>query len=171
MKNIMMGIGFLFLVGCVSAPPMGRKLSASEIQEHGFTRGQEHLKCDKDANQIETCRKFFCTNPIAGDFECYDQEATEEDKANFRQQLNTKVAGAATDNCKFVESGASASCSSQSVDEKGVRTRVICVGAKEDKAPKAMRGTCVFEECSGKDLKTCSRKGNAAVLGWKAETK
>jgi hypothetical protein len=170
MKNLVIIISFLSLLSCAGAPPSGRKLSASEIQAHGFTPGQEHLKCDKDAAQTETCRKFVCTNPAFGDFECYDQEASEEDKTNFRRQLNMKVAGAATDNCQFVESGSQVSCSSSSL-EKEVRTRVICVGQNETKAPRIMRGTCAFEECSGPELKTCSRKGNPAVLQWKPDSK
>jgi len=170
MKIIAIVITFLSLLSCVSTPRYGRKLTTDEIQTRGFLAGQQHLKCEKDAEQIETCRKFVCTNPLGKDFECYDQEATEEDKAEFRRQLNMKVAGAATDNCQFVESGSQVSCSSSSI-EKEVRTRVICVAKNESKAPVAMRGTCVFEECSGKEFKTCSRKGNLAVLQWKSDQK
>jgi hypothetical protein len=170
MKNLAIFVTFLSLLSCAGAPPSGRKLSAAEIQAHGFTPGQEHLKCDKDTTQTETCRKYFCTNPAFGEFECYDQEASEEDKANFRHQLNMKVAGAATENCQFVESGSQVSCSSSSLD-KGVRTRVICVAQNEVKAPQSMRGTCAFEECSGRELQTCSRKGNSAVLQWKSDSK
>ena len=40
MKLVDVVFTFLSLLSCAGAPPAGRKLSASEVQAHGFTRGQ-----------------------------------------------------------------------------------------------------------------------------------